>query len=123
MGASHWFKVETETDAWEVVPPWERRSQLATRKTRKGPDNRYIETLFFIPFTPHSSLKQRLTKLEADLGFQTRVKFVEEMGLSLREKLCRAEPNPRACGRPDCFPCKTAPGKCMRQGGLYTIKS
>ena len=106
LGASHWFNVEEERDAWVVVPPWEGRSHITSKRTKTEPANRYIESLYFIPYNSHSALNQWPTKLEIDLGYNSRTKFLEEMGMSLREELCRAEPDPQHCGRTDCFPAK-----------------
>ena len=44
-----------------------------------------------------------MTKLEEKLGFKTRFKYCEEMGRSIREMAVRKDPDPQACGRPNCF--------------------
>ena len=75
----------------------------------------------FIPYTPESTLKSALTRAEASLNYNTRVKYVEELGLTIKAQLVRADPDPKPCGRQDCFPCKTKPGQCMRQNTLYRI--
>ena len=86
IGIQEWFRVESgKPDAWEIQEPWEntgRRSKVARKRMK---DNRYIESVFFIPHTPESTLRNRLTKLEQNLGFNTRFRFVESMGRSLRE--------------------------------------
>ena len=104
------------------MPPWECNNKRRKHVKRKGEDKRYIECLMSIPHTPGSALKNRLTTRELALGYLTRVKFVEEMGRSIREQLVRADPDPQECGREGCFPCGTSkPGQCMRQGVMYRI--
>ena len=64
IGIQEWFRVESEKpDAWEVQEPWDntgRRNKVAKR-TQK--DTRYIESVFFIPHTPESTLRNNLTRL------------------------------------------------------------
>ena len=74
-----------------------------------------------MPHSPERALKAKMSKAEANLKYPSRTKFVEEVGRSLREMMCRAEPDPQHCGRRGYFPCSSAPGACMRQGGLYAI--
>ena len=107
--------VEKEEDAWEIIPPWERRGAAKKKHPSKVEhDARYIESVIFVPHTPEGALKARLTRAETNLKYPSRTKVVEQMGRSLRETLCRAEPDPQHCGRGDCFPCGSAPGACMR---------
>ena len=73
-GAANWYKVaedpEEESDgiahgAWERIKP--RRGGKG--KNEKG---KYLESILFIPYTPRSTLKQRVAKLENSLPFKTR---------------------------------------------------
>ena len=75
----------------------------------------------FVPHTPCGELKAKLLKAEANLHYSSRIKFVEQMGRSIREMLCKSDPDPQECQRTDCFPCRGRPGSCMRQGALYQI--
>ena len=97
-----------------------KRGQIRT-KLRNESDRRRIECVMFVPHTPGSILKSNLTKAEQSLNYQSRVKFVEELGTSIKHQLVRADPIPTICGRNDCFPCQSKPGNCMRQGGVYRI--
>ena len=66
------------------------------------------------------TLKNCLTRMEANLGFKRRVKFAEELGQTVGQMLIRRDPDPQECGR-RCFPCMTKPGVCQRQGVVYKI--
>ena len=97
------------------------------RKIRK-PDGRTVqedvkrtESCVFVPHTPHSELKRRLTEMEKNLNLTTNYKYVEELGSSLADLLVRADPWAGHCGRKDCFPCKNFPGKCGIQGVVYDV--
>ena len=55
-------------------------------------------------------MKNTLTRLEESLKFQTRYKYIEEMGRSVREMLVQKDPDPQECGRPGCMLCESKPG-------------
>ena len=75
----------------------------------------------FIPHTPGSTLRNRFSKMEQNLGFKTRFKYIEQMGLSIREMVVKKDPDAQECGRSYCMVCLTEPGVCMRKGGIYKI--
>ena len=54
--------------------------------------------IMFVPHTSRGALKTKLAKGESILGYKTRTKFVEQMGRSIREMLCKADPGPKECG-------------------------
>ena len=60
-------------------------------------------------------------EVETGLGFSQKVKYVEYMGRTVSQLLCRKDPWGAHCGREHCMPCKTEPGKCMRQGCIYLM--
>ena len=100
VGAKDWYRLGKEDDAWELMPPWERAGGPIKRQpSHREHDARYVETIIFVPHTPEGALKAKLSKAEANLKYPSRTKFVEEMGRSLREMMCRAEPDPQHCGR------------------------
>ena len=66
-----------EDDAAEILPPWEKRSNITTKRAASQRDNRYIETVIVVPHTPSGALKAKLIKLEANLQYPSRIKFVE----------------------------------------------
>ena len=120
MGIYEWSRVQKEEpDAWEVMDPWINRTKPGFRK--KGNDNRYVESLVMVPHTPSSELKSRINKIEMGLRNLTRFKYVEEMGRTIREMVVRKDPDPKHCGRSNCFTCKEKPGACMRAGIVYRI--
>ena len=88
---------------------------------KKGSQGGLVESVFFIPFTEGSRLKKILQEREEKQTYRRKFKFVEKMGLSMGNKVCRPEASPAPCGR-DCFPCQTKPGACQRQGFVYKIK-
>ena len=59
--------------------------------------------------------------MEKDLGFQSKVRYLEELGPTLASKLIKKEPDPQTCGRQNCLPCRTKAGVCQRQGVLYKL--
>ena len=59
--------------------------------------------------------------MEQNLGFKTRFKYIEQMGLSIREMVVKKDPDAQECGRSECMVCLTKPGVCMRKGGIYKI--
>ena len=108
------FKEEDEEDERQV---WGQ----SFHKTGKMPGyNKPVESVMFIPYTPGSHLKQELNEIEAAQPFPRKIKFVETMGMTLAGTLCKKDPFPTHCGR-ECFMCRTTPGKCTRQGLIYTI--
>ena len=74
----------------------------------------------FIPYTPESRLKTKLTTLETNFGFRTRYSFIEQAGRTLAQKLVKKDPMAGPCGREKCFPCQhrgeIAPGKVPSTG-------
>ena len=82
------------------MPPWEKRSYLqGSRKKKSSRDQRHIEAIAMVPYPPFSALKNRMTKAEANLGYKTRFRFVEELGRSLQQILVKKSPDPQECGR------------------------
>ena len=61
----------------------------------------------FVPATPGGELAARLKKAELASSTGLRVKFVEQGGVKLKNKLVRADPFPSAeCGKIRCPICK-----------------
>ena len=90
VGIREWYRVDDQTDAWEILEPWNREGEKS-RRWRKSPkpDRRYIESTMFVPHTPGSTLRNRFSKMEQNLGFKTRFKYIEQMGLSIREMVVK----------------------------------
>ena len=68
-----------------------------------------VESVMFIPYTHGSKLKSELTKLEQNQPYDRKIKFVEKMGLTLNNILCKKDPVSDHCGR-ECFLCESKPG-------------
>ena len=77
VGQQEWFRTERETpDAWEVQAPNRYlKGECSQKKKFHKKDTRYIESVMFLPFTPESTLRNRVTKLEEKLGNKTRFRI------------------------------------------------
>ena len=115
IGKQEWFRPHLEDEEIETVKVKGGRSGKAKDQ------DKYIESILFVPHTPEGMLRSRLLKLEHNLGFENRYKYVEEQGRILSQMFVRKDPTPTGCERDLCFPCRDTPGKCMRQGGVYKI--
>ena len=76
----------------------------------------------FVLHTRGGALRARLTQMEENLGLRQRIKYVETVGPTLGETLVRQDPWQMHCGRKECMPCATKPGKCMKQNITYSIE-
>ena len=85
-------------DAWEVQEPWSMQGKGRNVRRTKS-DNRYVESIRFVPHAPRSTLRNNL----------------------IRELLMKKDPNPEHCGRNTCLPCKSRVGACLRKGAVYKI--
>ena len=122
MGNQEWFRIDNgKPDTWEIQEPWDNSGKRKSLQRRRTPDSRYIESVFFVPHTPESSLKNRLTKMEQGLKFNTSFRYCESMGRSIRELLVKKDPASEHSGRESYFPCQSKVGSCRRQGGIYRI--
>ena len=119
VGKTTWFRPGAKEVHEEVEIEVDYGSR-STRRRRKD-NQRYIEAVTFVPYTPEGRLRQELMKMEEGLGFRTRRKYVEMQGRTVGESLIRKDPNPVECGRRECFCCRSAPGACSRQGAVYMI--
>ena len=79
----------------------------------------------FVPPTPGGELAARLKKREAELAGSTglRIKFVEQGGVKLKNKLVRADPFPSAeCGKLKCPVCKMTEFSTPAERGTFWTK-
>ena len=119
-GAKTWFQ---DKDKEEPV-----HNTNAGPHRRPGPpphkkEKHLYESICFVPLTKNSTLRKRLTKVEDGLNQPSRVKFIEEMGQTLASLVVRKDTcSGQKCGRQNCLPCETQPGKCLRQGALYFLQ-
>ena len=65
--------------------PWNRTGTPTFKKKRRG--QKYMESIMFIPHTPDSAPRNRLSKLEEPLNFATRLKYIEEIGRTRPRRL------------------------------------
>merc|ERR1711954_285231 len=106
VGISEWFRLDKQKpDAWEVQEPWSHTGKQKQARRRPKHEEKYIESVMFLPYTPGSTLRNKVNRVEERLGFRTRFKFCEEMGRSVREMIVRKDPDPQECKRPNCMPC------------------
>ena len=61
-----------------------------------------MESILFVPYTPQSVFKQRISKLEEGLPFEVRYKIVEEVVATVASRLCRKDPYPAECDQGVC---------------------
>ena len=59
--------------------------------------------------------------MEQEMGMKGRYKYVERLGSTVGDLLVKADPWKEHCGRKTCLPCQSAPGKCGKQGVVYSI--
>ena len=119
-GKSSWFKKKGQNQ--QGPQPTNRG-----RTKQKGPPRQQeaLETVLFIPHTPHSELKNLLQEAEDShnkyaFGW---VKFIETVGPKLTEQLSNTAPwRTEKCERHSCPPCKTNPGDCRKRNLTYTIE-
>ena len=117
LGKSSWFQPFQEETEGQELPDF----QPTGRGRRRETDQRRVESIMMVPYTKNSKLKQKLQEKESKNDFQRKIKYVESLGLSLANVLCKKDPAPTHCGCQDCFPCGTKVGQCMRQGVVYKI--
>ena len=72
------------------------------KKHNKG--RNLVESVMFILYTTGGKLKSELTKMEQNQPYDRKIKFVEKMGLTLNNILCKKDPVSGHCGR-ECFLC------------------
>ena len=85
-------------------------------------EKKIYETVIFVPLTRNASLKRRPTAMEENLGQPTKLRYVEDMGQTVAERIVCKDPwSGQGCGRNNCLPYKSTKGKCMRQGIVYTL--
>ena len=79
----------------------------------------------FVPHTPGDVLAQRLQAAEDKFVENKpggKVKMVPRGGIALRDLLCNKNPwSSEGCGRDNCFVCRSKPGRCQREGAVYTL--
>ena len=59
--------------------------------------------------------------MEEGLALRGRVRYVETLGSTMADLLCRPDPWSQECGRTNCMPCRGSPGRCTQQGVVYCI--
>ena len=113
---SEWFRMEREADT-ELESP-----ETTRMRTRRGKtENKYTEAIVFVPHTPEGELRKNLIQMEKNIGFKSNVRYVEELGTSVVDLLCKKDPKPQHCGCQGCMNCTTKPGQCTRRNVVYRI--
>ena len=79
----------------------------------------------FVPHTPGDVLAQGLQEAEDKFVENKpggKVKMVPRGGIAIKDLLCNKNPwNSEGCGRDNCFVCRSKPGRCQREGAVYTL--
>ena len=57
-----------------------------------------MESVVFLPYTPESELRSRISKMDLDLKFRTKLKYVEELGRTVGQVLINKDPVSLDCG-------------------------
>ena len=123
VGNSSWFKrlPNKENNQTET-----QKSQNRNRKPINTDVPKKIESILFCPFTPFPELRNKLQEEEDKINGQRatcRVKVIERAGPKIGEILGNKTPwIKESCGRPNCKPCQTKPGKCKAPGVIYKIQ-
>ena len=119
VGKATWFskrKDRKEEEKRENRNTWRKKN-----KEKEVSAATVVETAVFVPHTPGSLLRSKLSTMEEGLNFRGRVRYVESLGSSVADILVKSDPWGQACGREKCLPCMTAPGKCMLQSVVYCV--
>ena len=126
------YRAQVENDQKGIKPLYRSRSQILADKQKKGKTNYNwwnkgsikFQALMFVPPTPGGELMARLQKREAELNCNAgmRIKFIEQAGTKLKNRLVRADPFPsKECHKSLCPICKTTPySKVDRKGIFWT---
>ena len=123
VGQAKWYMKPGRTQPESGTRNTGQRGQKPNRsqKSTPGQKEKETESIFFIPYTPGSTLKQKLTEMEEKLDYPTKVRFVEKLGQTLAESLMGGTGKGH-CGRVNCFPCRSGhEGQCTNQNVTYEI--
>ena len=83
------------------------------KKRARGRDERYIESIIFLTFTPEYAHRNRVANSEERLNDITRFKFAEDLGRSVPE----LEGSRLSFGNQKCFLCQPKAGTYQRKRG------
>ena len=113
-------KPNTRNHEEEPMENLEQREKGKTPRT----GHQVYESVWFIPFTSNSKLKQSLTEVENRLDFPQKIKYVEKLGTKVVDLLRVKDPLEGKCGRSNCFPCRNGDGggKFTQQNVTYMIE-
>ena len=106
-----------------IILDRQKRKSLNQNWWNKG--SKVFTSVMFVPPTPGGELAARLKKREAELAGSTglRIKFVEQGGVKLKNKLVRADPFPSAeCGKLKCPVCKMTEFSTPAERGTFWTK-
>ena len=113
-GKTSWYKLAGDYErlqelAWDPEENQNSRNSNV-RKPHRKPDDRYIESVMFVPYTPESQLKTQLTKMESKLPNRTRFRYVEETGITLAASCAERILIQQNVGARTAFPAKPRQG-------------
>ena len=100
--------------------------KIENRERVREDDDAEVETVLFLPSTPHGKLMKKLKETDRIFRMGTnikRIKFVERSGTSLQDMLVSGNPwRDIKCGREKCFICRSLKGgmgACTNENALY----
>ena len=122
-GKYSWFADKSRDEDKKTSLESQEKPRVHKRTSSPPGEKRIYETVMFIPLTRNASLKKRLTAMEEGLNQPTKVRYVEDMGTTVGDTIvCKNPWSSQGCGRPNCLPCGTKKGRCMRQGIICTLE-
>ena len=111
-GAASWFQLEKEENSREHPG----RKGRGRKKEKENP-----EAVMFVPHTPGGILRKKLQGIN-EVGKGCKVRYIENVGPTMKDLLVVTKPWGTGCNREDCFLCRTGgKGDCMTQGVTYRI--
>ena len=122
IGKIRWFKEKLRDEREEQGEERDAGKEREGRRKKKTPET---EGVLFIPYTPGSSLKKDIQRIEdaACRGRMTgRIRVTERVGRTISAILTNMTPWKREeCGRELCKTCVSQPGRCRDRNATYQI--
>ena len=123
LGKSEWFKQkeDQQDEHLELGDQMWPRCRTEGAKSERETQAR-VESVYFVPHTPGGQLRKQFMEVEERIrSTKGKIKFVESMGLTIGQRLSRKDPWGTHCGRNNCMPCQSKPGRCTREGVVYLM--
>ena len=116
---STWFTSKPKSGQ-DKDPMPNTRPKKTSQRAKQPP-----ESILFVPHTPNSELRKILQQVDDKVMNRMefgKVKVVERLGLTLLKSLGNPAPwRSDHCGRPNCWPCRSKEGSCLKHNVVYQI--